>query len=547
MVGQSSRSAALALILLTMWAVLRAQTTPTDEPASVTGLVTNSVTGGPILRSHVVLRPAGSGKPEINLSTYGALTNAEGKFTISRLPSGRYSVSADRIGFVMPTGGSAVRSLTFTLAPGEMKADLNLTLTPTGAITGRVLDASGEPMPGAMVQPLGGTGGQSTTTDEQGRYRIGGLRPGKYRVRASPPSLPFGAEIRTDGTREVHHSATYYPGTVERASAQRVDVQPAVALTGIDIRLVNTPMVTVSGKVSGIPEGNARAAVQVMREGEDNFDGGPENLVKADGTFTFAHLDPGKYTLTAISFGKSGPQRSVTSAPVEIEIAGTNIEHIELRMIPPFEVRGQVRFDDERIRSPQPPPEAPGQAPTRHSSVPVRQIRLEDGAGFMRQELSTEIVADDTFTLERVLPGRYRVTLSWGPGYVRSVSVGPTETEGDMLDVRNGPVAAITVWVSSLTCDIAGTVNGPDGPAAGAHVILAPETAGIHFMRVVPAGPDGTYTITGLPPGKYKIAASDDDSYSDLMWPGVSLEDDANAEIVDLRPGDKIMKDLKRK
>ena len=130
MLRQSSRSAALALILLTMWAVLRAQTAPTDEPASVTGSVNNSVTGGPILRSHVVLRPADSGNLDMNLPTYGALTNGEGKFTISRLPSGRYSVSADRIGFVMPSGGSAVRSLTLTLAPGEKKADLDLVPDP---------------------------------------------------------------------------------------------------------------------------------------------------------------------------------------------------------------------------------------------------------------------------------------------------------------------------------------------------------------------------------------------------------------------------------
>jgi hypothetical protein len=101
--------------------------------------------------------------------------------------------------------------------------------------------------------------------------------------------------------------------------------------------------------------------------------------------------------------------------------------------------------------------------------------------------------------------------------------------------------------VSSLTCDIAGTVNGPEGPAGGARGILAPGTAGIQFMRVVMAGPDGTYTITGLPPGKYKLAVSDDDSYSDLMQRGVSLEDDANAEIIDLRPGDKISKDLIRR
>ena len=548
MLRPSNKAAFFGILLPVLCAAQTTPAAPPEEPASVAGMVTNSITGGPILRSHIVLRSAGGNRnPEMN-STYGALSNAEGKFTITRLPPGPYSVSADRVGFVMTGQGGAIRPLTFTLAPGEKKADLKLTLTPTGAITGRVLDASGEPAPGVMVQPIGGGGGQSTTTDEQGRYRLGGLRPGKYRVRATPQQgLPFGNEIRTDGTSDVHQSATYYPVALSRASAQRLDVQPAIPLTGIDIRLVNTAIVSVSGKVSGIPEGSVRTSIQVMRESEDNW-GGPENVVKADGTFHISHLDPGKYTLTAVSLGKGGPQRNVTSAPVEVEIAGTDIEHLELRMIPPFEIRGQVRFDEERIRLPQPPPQPPGQTAARQSSASIRRIRLESaGTGFMGQSVNAEIGDDDAFTLEKVPPGRYHVALSWGPGYVKSVSVGPTETEGDLLDVRNGPAAAVMVSVSGLTCEISGVVSGPDGPAAGTRVILSPATGDPRFMRVAPAKPDGTYAFTGLPPGKYKLAASDDDSYTDLMQPGVPMEDDAAAEIIDLRPGDKTTKDLKRK
>jgi uncharacterized protein (DUF2141 family) len=540
--------ARLALVPLAWCFSLAAQTTPPDTLAVVTGSVTNSVTGEPILRGHVLLRIwiSGQGNLDTNPQTYGALTNREGKFTVSRLPPGRYSVSADRVGFVMPANARTAGYGMFTLAAGEKKDDLKLTLTPTGAITGRVLDASGEPVPNVNVQAEGGAGSQGATTDDQGAYRIGGLRPGKYRIHASPQQLPFGAEIRTDGTKDVHYSATFYPGVLARASAQRLDVPPAAQLRSIDIRLVSTPIVSVSGKVVGIPAGNSRVGIQVTRAGDENLGGGPQEPVKSDGTFKVSHLDPGKYALAAISFGQ-GPQRGLASAPVEIEVAGTNIEHIELRMIPPFEVSGQVRFDEERARFPQ-PPQLPGQPPGTQPPVPVRQIRLQSDAGFMGRELAAEVGSDDSFTLEKVQPGRYRVGLSWGPGYVRSVTVGSTETAGDILDVRNGLAGAVTVWVSGLTCDISGTVNGPGGPAAGAHVVIVPETAGRHFPRLVSTKPDGTYTITGIPPGKYKLAAADDDSYPNLMQPGAAWEDEeAVAETIELRAGDRITKDLKQK
>ena len=102
-----------------------------------------------------------------------------------------------------------------------------------------------------------------------------------------------------------------------------------------------------------MPAGNMRAAILTMRDGEMSG-GGAGNTVKADGTFTISNLDPGKYTLIADAFG-AGPQRRLQSAPVDIEVAGMNIEHLELRMIPPFEVTGQLHFDDAQIRFPRRP------------------------------------------------------------------------------------------------------------------------------------------------------------------------------------------------
>ena len=78
-----------------------------------------------------------------------------------------------------------------TLAAGDRKEDLKLKLTPTGAITGRILDAEGEPIPGADVRAEGPRGSYQASSDEQGRYRIGGLNPGKYRIRAAPKRQPL--------------------------------------------------------------------------------------------------------------------------------------------------------------------------------------------------------------------------------------------------------------------------------------------------------------------------------------------------------------------
>ena len=53
---------------------------PAPQPASVSGTVTNSVTGEPILRAHVTLH-CDAGDPQGGAQkTYGALSNAKGAF-----------------------------------------------------------------------------------------------------------------------------------------------------------------------------------------------------------------------------------------------------------------------------------------------------------------------------------------------------------------------------------------------------------------------------------------------------------------------------------
>jgi protocatechuate 3,4-dioxygenase beta subunit len=165
-----------------------------EKPASVEGEVRNSITLAPVERAHVSLRKTSAG----NADRYGALTNAEGKFVIANVPPGNYALQMDRTAYVDLTAAPANQ---FRLSAGEKKEGLKLKLTPTGQITGRVLDADAAPMEGLSVSAeSGGRSIRSASTDDRGMFRIGGIPPGKYRVLARLNNLPFPPEIRTDQT-----------------------------------------------------------------------------------------------------------------------------------------------------------------------------------------------------------------------------------------------------------------------------------------------------------------------------------------------------------
>jgi hypothetical protein len=412
------------LALLAACAALFAQSASTDQnSASVAGVVVNAVTGEPVLRAHVMLFGFADGKQ----FRYGAMTTADGKFSVTGLPGASYGVSANRPGFVAGQSGSTG----LTLKPGDHKDDVTLKLTPTGSIAGTVVNADGEPVENCNVTAESGRGGQVSQSDAQGRFRIGGLMPGKYRIRATPEEPLTPPEIRTDGTLEAHYSQTYYPSSLDEAGAARVSVEAGTEAAGNEIRLVRTPIVRVSGRVTGIPPGAENVAL-IAQRGRDSNQGFSVGLVrntvwsggaqvKKDGTFTLWRLAPGPYRLGAQWNSPTGQMSA--AAPVDIVVGDSNIDGIELRMMPAADLTGQVEYESDDAKSAEP---AEGAKPARR---PKPQVQLQ-GIDGNNWAATGQVDAAGAFTLKNVPPGRYRVMSYGGSGYVKSLRLGTTEIAG---------------------------------------------------------------------------------------------------------------------
>jgi hypothetical protein len=118
-------------------------------------------------------------------ATRFARTDREGRFTIPDLIPGRYRVD------VAYPGAEPLRSDELTLAPGQRGDIGTLQLRAGIALAGRVVDEGGIPIEAARVaiDPTGqpdGTSGQTTLTDGAGNFALA-LRAGSYRVSARAP------------------------------------------------------------------------------------------------------------------------------------------------------------------------------------------------------------------------------------------------------------------------------------------------------------------------------------------------------------------------
>ena len=230
---------------------------------SVEGLVTKAGTTDPVPHARVMLTKADGRLTDTHVTE----TDERGRFAFRSVAPGNYRLLAQHVAFVRPSGR------TVTVGAAQSIRDLVVALTPTGVITGRVVDEYGDPVPDVYVRASLKESVFETTTNDLGDYRLYGLPPGAYVVGAAPylaasiqreatppigmqtgmivvptgPSpyspgegrgmsslaqaLKTGNLIPFMALRGESHATVYYPGTIDIAAAAPVEV-PAGAVVG---------------------------------------------------------------------------------------------------------------------------------------------------------------------------------------------------------------------------------------------------------------------------------------------------------------------------
>lgn len=247
----------------------------------------------------------GSGIPDFPLrflqygqTLYQGATDAAGHFRIEAAKEGPYTVLYQR-GKYWPAQESGLigGSIALQVPGGTEPVRLDIGMYPMGKISGRVLDASGKPVPKARIDlsdetPRGG--GKIFEANEKGEFSSEELWPGTFTLAATAPPSFTPPESPPDQPLAWAH--TYYPSAASRELGAPIVVPPGAEFANIDIRLAAVPVHHIRGVVvdlSGNPVSKINVTLDALEPPALHQDSG------RDGTFDLAHVVDGECRLSA--------------------------------------------------------------------------------------------------------------------------------------------------------------------------------------------------------------------------------------------------------
>jgi hypothetical protein len=383
-------------------------------------------------------------------------------------------------------------------------------------VTGTIVDDFGEPFQGADVQLLAvqyKSGqrvamrtlsaialGLGRASDDRGRYRIGGLQPGTYLIVASTGA----ATSAPDAARAAHLLPVYHPGTPSLDGALPVQIDDGRDTIGIDVTLTMSRGARVSGTAideSGSAQGGSVRIVASRRSNSIAFETREMQLSWPGGRFELENVPPGEYVVQVVAEpGFTSPAR-FGAAYVSVADGG-DPPPITITATPGATLEGRIVLEGE-----------PDSRIEKLSIMPL-PADLDLGArspGFV-------VGSDGTFSRNR-LHGPTRFALATAPEgwYLKSFAIGGVDATDAPFDFGSGGATfeGAEIVVSRAGASVTGTVTeGAGKPSGASSVVVFPADRGMWFdgsrhVKYARAQGNGSYTVRGLPPGAYLIAAVD--------------------------------------
>jgi len=501
-------------------------------------------------------------------SRFTARTDSRGHFTIKEVLPGRYTVRSERDGYF----ASADASSSVTAAARRVStADVSMVRGST--ISGKITDASGQPLAGVAVQaysivyragfPVLEAAVEKFTND-QGEYRLFWLPSGEYAIAAAPgervSALATGALVPPGRAYAPTTPKTYYPGTADLSTAIPVFVRGDSPVSGVDIRIRNTPTFHIKGEVranlsvtTDPPPDTWSASIEIRARHPNT----PETVAPTTipvtlnrsgkqyvGNFDLDQVLPGAYMLTGyVGFNpgnagarggrggrgaRGGANNADTAGPApaaapaidttqtgqrgqrgiggiaraDVDVANGDVSGVTFDIYANVLANGTVTVNGN----------APGQTTVRVA------LQADGSLGKLGSYLglaARAVVADaqnGAFTVPNVLAGKYRVEMGGAlPGdlYLSDVRQGGVSVFDSGFDVGREAPAPLQVMVRSGGRTVEGTVKDPSGkPVEGAiAVLIPPKDLRQNHARYFTGKSDasGRFKIQGVAPGNYSL------------------------------------------
>ncbi|MGC8724174.1 MAG: carboxypeptidase regulatory-like domain-containing protein [Acidobacteriota bacterium] len=321
-------------------------------------------------------------------------------------------------------------------------------------LAGRVVDASGRPVPQASVTTRSDSRLPEALTDEKGQFHL----PPLYRDMA-----PYTLTVRAEG---------FVP--------QQVGPLPARENQALLVRMTRGG--EIGGRIVGerdltpLPEGGVRVE---ERSGDMSGDVLWEASANAEGEFRLSGLLPGRYEVLAWA-----PRRKARSVAVTVTGAGTvDIGDLALSSHP--EVSGSLVRED-------------GSPAGAEAHVQLkRMLKAPDALVKVPPPVLAGTVGDDgSFDIPGVAPGRYRLVAS--EGEARAVK------EAVVVDGEDVDVGTLTL---SRGASVEGELtDSQPRDFSGWRVQLASQSFDLNAPAAA-CGADGSFSFLDVTPGTYRIQA----------------------------------------